>query len=286
MFCSASLVFIFKILFFVIILLEKSSGRLKVSSDSEGQLNYSAHEKTPGRSKKKENESAKLQPARSRLVSRQVTGPRQSTLAPLKLGRLLSRSSECLQEGNGEGRGEGGTVTTAKSSSNLLDDKDRIVLPPVVPSSHSELLLNTDSILIPWFLLNTDSILIPWFLLHPSIPCPFSFSPRTSLLTTPLSSADSSHTAQHSVMKTAAPQSKTNHYHLPALINMQPVAFMAVDTERENLKLHKYPKRHKNDTLLMGSAVIGGGVIASPKSARPVEKAKQSPAMQRSFSLK
>lgn len=79
-------------------------------------------------------------------------------------------------------------------------------------------------------------------------------------------------------------QSKSGHTHLPALANMQPVAFIAVDTERENLKVHNYSKKLRQDTLAMGSAKIG--LAASPKSARLAGKPKQSPAMQRSFSLK
>jgi len=74
---------------------------------------------------------------------------------------------------------------------------------------------------------------------------------------------------------------------LPALTHMQPMAFIAVDTERENLKLQKFPSnRVKNDALTMGVAKLGSGGAASPKSARQVDKVKHSPSMQRSVSLK
>ncbi len=80
---------------------------------------------------------------------------------------------------------------------------------------------------------------------------------------------------------------KTHQQRLPALNNMQPIAFIAVDTERENLKLHKFPSsRVKNDVLSVGGTKMSGGGVASPKSARATEKARQSPSMQRSFSLK
>ena len=89
-------------------------------------------------------------------------------------------------------------------------------------------------------------------------------------------------------VKMAPPTTRSmSNQRLPALANMQPVAFLAVDTEKENLKLHRFPSgRARNDVLTMGVAKLGGGGMASPKSARHMEKVKHSPSMQRSFSLK